>query len=146
MPQGPVCRTLPGKLVTPCLSAYLSPMRFSQDSPAGNSIQSFRRGEIIVNERKINCSVIITVDEIVEWDLQRFDAITAEHIDQLAGYLPEIIILGTGERQQFPAPHITAGLLSQGIGVEIMNTDAACRTFNVLLSEDRRVVAAMILE
>ena len=133
-------------LVSPCLSAYLPPMRFSQDSSDGNSIQACRRGEIIINERKINCSVIITADEIIEWDPQHFDAITAEHIDQLADYQPEIIILGTGEYQQFPAPHITAGLLSQGIGAEIMNTDAACRTFNVLLSEDRRVVAAMILE
>jgi len=120
-------------------------MRFSQDSSDGNLIQAYRQGEIIINERKINCSVIITADEIIEWGLQRFDAITAEHIDQLADYQPEIVIMGTGERQQFPAPHITAGLLSQGIGVEIMNTDAACRTFNVLLSEDRRVVAAIIL-
>ena len=121
-------------------------MRFSQDSSDGNSIQACRRGEIIINERKINCSVIITADEIIEWDPQHFDAITVEHIDQLADHEPEIIILGTGEYQQFPAPHIMAGLLSQGIGVEIMNTDAACRTFNVLLSEDRRVVAAIILE
>ena len=121
-------------------------MRFSQDSSDGNSIQAYRHGEIIINEKKINCSVIITVDEIIEWEPQRFDAITAEHIDRLAEYQPEIVILGCGERQQFPAPHITAGLLAQGIGVEIMNTDAACRTFNVLVSEDRRVVAALILE
>ena len=121
-------------------------MRFSQDSSSSNLIQAYRRGELIINERKINCSVVITPDEIIEWDPQHFSAITAEHIDQLASYQPEIVIMGTGERQQFPAPQITAGLLSQGIGVEIMNTDAACRTFNVLSSEDRRVIAAVILE
>jgi len=121
-------------------------MRFSQDTSAGNSIQAFRPGEIIFNERKINGSVIITADEIIEWQPQHFDAVTAGHIQLLADYQPEIVILGTGRHQQFPAPHYTAGLLTRGIGVEIMNTDAACRTFNVLLSEDRRVVAAMILE
>ena len=137
---------MPFELVSPRLSAYLPFMKFSQDTSGGNSIQAYRQGEIIVNEKRINYSVVITPDEIIEWAPQNFDAIASEHIDQLADYQPEIVILGTGERQQFPAPHITAGLLVQGIGVEIMNTDAACRTFNVLLSEDRRVVAAIILE
>ncbi|GMR21518.1 MAG: Mth938-like domain-containing protein [Gammaproteobacteria bacterium] len=134
------------KLVSPRLPAYLPIMQFTQDTSGSNSIQAYRQGEIIINEKRINCSVVITPDKILEWAPQNFDAITSEHIDQLADYQPEIVILGTGERQQFPAPHITAGLLVQGIGVEIMNTDAACRTFNVLLSENRRVVAAMILE
>jgi len=146
MLQQPVCRIKPFKLVSSRLSAYLPFMQFSQDTSGGNSIQAYRQGEIIVNERRINCSVVITPDEIIEWAPQNFEAITSEHIDQLTVYQPEIIILGTGERQQFPAPHITAGLLVQGIGVEIMNTDAACRTFNVLLSENRRVVTAMILK
>ena len=137
---------MPFELVSPHLSAYLPFMRFSQDTSGGNSIQAYRQSEIIINGKHINCSVVITPDEIIEWTPQNFDAIASEHIDQLADYQPEIVILGTGERQQFPASHITAGLLVQGIGVEIMNTDAACRTFNVLLSEDRRVVAAMILE
>jgi uncharacterized protein len=121
-------------------------MRFAQDSPDGNTILAYRPGEIVVNERVINCSVVITPDEIIEWDPQHFAAITPEHLGQLTDYRPEIVILGTGRRQQFPAPHFMAELLTRGIGVEIMNTDAACRTFNILLSEGRRIVAAIILD
>ena len=121
-------------------------MRFAQDSADNNSIQAYRQGEIIINERKINRSAVVTTDVIVEWPPQHFDDITAEHLDQLADYQPEIVILGTGVRQQFPPAYFMAGLQTRGIGVEVMNTDAACRTFNVLLSEGRRVVAAMILE
>jgi len=121
-------------------------MRFAQDSADGNLIQAYRQGEIIVNERKINHSVVITANEIIEWLPQQFADITPEHLDRLADYRPEIVILGTGKRQQFPPPHFPVGLQTQGIGVEVMNTDAACRTFNVLMSEGRRVVAAMILE
>ena len=121
-------------------------MRFAQDSADGNLIQAYRQGEIIVNERKISRSVVITADEIIEWPPQHFADITPEHLDRLADYRPEIVILGTGKRQQFPPPHFPVGLQTQGIGVEVMNTDAACRTFNVLMSEGRRVVAAIILE
>ena len=143
---GTVSRTTLIPLVTPPLSAYLYPMRFAQDSADNNSIQAYRQGEIIINERKINRSAVVTADVIVEWPPQHFDDITAEHLDQLADYQPEIVILGTGVRQQFPPAYFMAGLQTRGIGVEVMNTDAACRTFNVLLSEGRRVVAAMILE
>ncbi len=121
-------------------------MRFAQDSADGNLIQAYRQGEIIIKERTISHSVIITADEIIEWTPQHFADITLEHIERLADYQPEIVILGTGKCQQFPAAHFPVGLQRQGIGVEVMNTDAACRTFNVLLSEDRRVVAALILE
>ncbi|MGB5438429.1 MAG: Mth938-like domain-containing protein [Gammaproteobacteria bacterium] len=121
-------------------------MRFAQDSADGNLIQAYRQGEIIVNEKTINRSVVITADEIIDWTPQHFAAITQEHLDRLADYRPEIVILGTGRRQQFPPAHFPVGLQTQGIGVEVMNTDAACRTFNVLLSEGRRVVAALILE
>jgi uncharacterized protein len=133
-------------LVSPRRPAYLSRMRFAQDSSDDNTIQAYRQGEIIIKERTINCSVVITSDVIIEWGPQHFDAITPEHLGQLTDYQPEIVILGTGKRQHFPAPRFTAELLTQGIGMEVMNTDAACRTFNILLSEGRRVVAALILE
>ena len=143
---GSVCRLLLIPLVSPRMPAYLSRMRFAQDSSGNNTIQAYRQGEIIINERTINCSVVITPDEIIEWGPQHFDAITPEHLGQLTDYQPEIVILGTGQHQQFPEPRFTAELLTRGIGLEVMNTDAACRTFNILLSEDRRVVAALILE
>ncbi|MCP4126357.1 MAG: hypothetical protein GY753_04760, partial [Gammaproteobacteria bacterium] len=58
---------------------------------------------------------------------------------------PQLVILGTGEEQQFPQPALYALLLNQGVGVEVMTTPAACRTYNILVSEGRRVAAALLL-
>ena len=69
----------------------------------------------------------------------------ADHCRQLGELGPEVVIIGTGKTLTFPPPQLTVGLQSQGIGVEIMAHDAACRTFNILLAEDRRVIAALIM-
>jgi len=120
-------------------------MQFSQDSFASNSIRAYSDGEISVNEKTINRSVIITADVIQLWEPAHIDELTAKHCEIIAGFNPEIIIIGTGKRLQFPAPAVIAGLQTQGIGVEIMAHGAACRTFNILLGEDRRVVAALLM-
>ena len=120
-------------------------MRFSQDSFASNSIRAYSDGEISVNEKIINRSVIITAEVIQLWEPAHIDELTAEHCEIIAGFNPEVVIIGTGKRLQFPAPAVIAGLQTQGIGVEIMAHGAACRTFNILLGEDRRVVAALLM-
>ena len=98
-----------------------------------------------MNEKNINRSVIITADVIQLWEPAHLDELTAEHCEIIAGFNPEIVIIGTGKQLQFPAPPVIAGLQTQGIGVEIMAHGAACRTFNILLAEDRRVVAALLM-
>ena len=120
-------------------------MRFSQDSFASNRIRAYSDGEITVNDKIINRSVIITPDLIQRWELQHIDELTAEHCRQLGELNPEVVIIGTGKFQKFPPPQLTVGLQTQGIGVEIMAHDAACRTFNILLAEDRRVIAGLIM-
>ena len=120
-------------------------MRFSQYPSDGNSIKAYRPGEITINDRKITSSAVITPDTVTAWTPRCLDEITPQHIGQLADYQPEIVILGTGEHLRFPQAAIITSLQTRGIGVEVMNTEAACRTFNVLLSEGRRVVAAIIL-
>jgi uncharacterized protein len=120
-------------------------MRFAQDSFATNSIRAYGDGEISVNEKIINCSVIITPDLIQTWEPRHIDELTAEHCLQLRAHNPEVVIIGTGRILKFPPLQLTAGLQTQGIGVEIMAHDAACRTFNILLAEDRRVVAGLIM-
>ena len=120
-------------------------MRFSQDSFAVNSIRAYRDGEILVNDQTISYSVVITPDAIQEWGPGSVDELTQQHFSQLGELRPEIVILGTGRQLRFPPPPLSIELQTQGIGVEVMATDAACRTFNVLLAEDRRVVAALII-
>jgi uncharacterized protein len=120
-------------------------MRFAQDSFASNSIRAYSDGEITVNDKTINRSVIITPDLIQPWEPQHIDELTAEHCRQLGDLHPEVVIIGTGKTLKFPPPQLTVGLQMQGIGVEIMAHDAACRTFNILLAEDRRVVAALLM-
>ena len=121
-------------------------MRFAQDSFATNSIRAYSDGEISVNEKTINRSVILTPDLIQPWEPQHIDELTADHCRQLGELNPEIVIIGTGKTLKFPPPQLTVDLQTQGIGVEIMAHDAACRTFNILLAEDRRVLAALIIE
>ena len=74
-----------------------------------------------------------------------FTELNNEHIDALAEYDPEIVLLGSGERLQWPDPSLTGQLLEKGIGVEVMDTGAACRTFNILIAERRNVVAGLFL-
>ena len=59
--------------------------------------------------------------------------------------MPEIVLLGTGDRQRFPRPKLTRALLARGVGVEVMDTSAACRTYNIIMMEDRRVAAALLM-
>ena len=90
-------------------------------------------------------SVIITPEEVRRWAPLSFDELQARHLELVVDLRPEVVILGTGMRLRFPPPDITARLQIRGIGVEIMATDAACRTFNILLAEQRRVAAALLL-
>jgi uncharacterized protein len=121
-------------------------MRFAQDSFASNSIRAYSEGEILVNDKTIRHSVIITPDLVQTWEPQHIDELTAEHCRQLGELHPEVVIIGTGKTLKFPPQQLTVTLQTQGIGVEIMAHDAACRTFNILLAEDRRVVAGLIME
>lgn len=80
------------------------------------------------------------------WPVASFDTLTAEHFEQLAAESPDVVILGTGERQRFVHPRLTTPLTSKRIGVECMDTNAACRTYNILMGEGRKVTLALIFE
>ncbi|MEZ5584333.1 MAG: Mth938-like domain-containing protein [Candidatus Competibacteraceae bacterium] len=111
-----------------------------------NIIRAYAVGLITVNEQTIERSVIVTPTRLInDWPPQRFTELEAAHLAQLAVLKPEIVLLGTGARQQFPSPQVTHPLLSQGIGVEVMDTAAACRTYNIIMLEGRRVAAALLM-
>jgi uncharacterized protein len=109
-------------------------MRFARDSLEGNIIRAYAAGQITVNDEIIITSVIVTPDRIIrDWLPDSFGELEPRHIARLDELQPEIIVLGTGVRLRFPTPEFTSGFLSRGIGVEIMDTNAACRTYNILL-------------
>jgi len=101
----------------------------------------------LVNERKLERSFVISPNTLVEdWPVVDVTALAPEDLQPLFGLQPELILLGSGQSQAFPPPATIAACLSRGIGLETMTNAAAARTFNVLASEGRRVVAGFVLE
>jgi uncharacterized protein len=80
------------------------------------------------------------------WDVARFEDLTAAHFEQIAEDSPDVVILGTGERQRFVHPRLIASLAGKRVGVECMDSHAACRTYNILMGEGRKVTLALIIE
>ena len=80
-----------------------------------------------------------------DWPCDHIQNLSLEHLDQILATKSEVIILGTGEQQVFPDPKLFAYCAAKGVGLEVMANDAACRTYNVLTSEDREVALALIL-
>lgn len=123
-------------------------MKLNED-PSGkiNLIRAYGRGEVTVNETCLRANVIITPERLIhDWAPAEFAAWRAEHLAPLAEMGLEIVLLGTGTRQRFPDSALLMPLYEARLGVEVMATDAACRTYNILASEDRRVAAALLLE
>ena len=96
---------------------------------------------------KIEHSVVIgSGGEKFEWNCARFEDLTEAHFTQLAATQPELIIFGSGNRIRFVPPALLRGLMQQRIGIETMDTLAACRTYNILAGEGRQVIAALLIE
>ncbi|CAN5291515.1 Mth938-like domain-containing protein [soil metagenome] len=96
---------------------------------------------------KIDYSVVIgSRGEKFGWDCTRFEQLTVEHFTVLADLKPELVIFGSGKRLRFAPPALMRSLMSQRIGLETMDTLAACRTYNILASEGRHVIAALLIE
>lgn len=122
-------------------------MRFSLDINANHHfIKGYGPGWINVNERDIRRSVIVTPERLVtDWPPQTFADLEETHFALIAQLEPEMVLLGTGDRQRFPRPHLIQALLARGVGVEAMDTAAACRTYNIIMMEGRRVAAALLM-
>ncbi len=113
----------------------------------GNAISRHGPEGVIVNGTEYRASVIVPWrGEIRPWGVPRFDALDEAAFEALAALKPELVLLGSGARLRFPRPALLAPLMAARIGVETMDTPAACRTYNVLLAEGRAVVAALLFE
>lgn len=111
-----------------------------------NLIRTYAPGHIDVNQETYTRSLIVLPGQVIpDWPPQLFSDLTVAHIEALAALSPEIVVLGTGQRQQFPRAEILAPLIKAGIGWEIMDSGAACRTYNILMSEGRNVAAALLM-
>jgi uncharacterized protein len=121
-------------------------MRFHQDSSsASNLIRSYATGEIKINDATFKGPVIVSNSAIEPGPhIAAAEELGPAHAAAVLALEPEVVLLGTGPRQLFPAPEFGAAFLRAGVGFEVMDTGAACRTFNVLVSEQRRVVALLI--
>ena len=122
-------------------------MRFIEDATSGiNVIRGYRAGEIRINEQIIRTGVIVSATELmVAPDLHGPGLPSAAHADTIRALQPEIVLLGTGAEQRFAARTFGAQFTRIGIGFEVMDTAAACRTFNLLAAERRRVVAVLMV-
>jgi len=119
-------------------------MQLTRDSSAVNFIRAWEQGRLRVAERWLTGNVIVGSSEIIEgWTTIEPHRLTIAELEPALALGPTIIVLGTGVERLLPDVELMAAAAERSVGLEIMNTPAACRTFNVLLQEQRRVVAAL---
>ncbi len=123
-------------------------MKFQPDQlPGVNVISRQQAGSVWVNAQRFDHSVLVPWQgEPQSWPPRTFDQLAAAHFDALLALQPELVIFGSGTRLRFVSPTLYRSLIERRIGIETMDTAAACRTYNVLASEGRSVVAALIVE
>jgi len=122
-------------------------MKFTLETRSrGNLIRSYSDNEIVIGEQHVRGSCIVTAERLItDWEPQEFAALALPHLDAILALEPELVLLGTGASQRFAPAALRAALAARGVGLEAMHLGAACRTFNVLVAEDRRVAAALFL-
>ncbi|MDC1287854.1 Mth938-like domain-containing protein [Gammaproteobacteria bacterium] len=109
-------------------------------------LSSYSDVTVSINEREYRQSLILTADSLLSpWPVTGLDQLSGENLAPIFASKPAVVLLGTGMRQQFPKARIFGLFGEQGIGLEVMDNGALCRTFNILVAEDRAVTAAIIL-
>ncbi|MCB1974718.1 MAG: Mth938-like domain-containing protein [Burkholderiaceae bacterium] len=122
-------------------------MKFQPDRFDAHSITGYGPGWISVGAEKIHSSIILSSRGLrLPWPCTQFEALSAEHFKELAQLDAEVLLLGSGSRLRFVPPAWLQPLMARRIGVETMDTAAACRTYNILAGEGRHVLAALILD
>ncbi|MGQ0749488.1 MAG: Mth938-like domain-containing protein [Betaproteobacteria bacterium] len=111
-----------------------------------NLFTGYGDGFVAVNGARHETHLLVTSERVVHWNVGSFESLTADTAGELIARGAEIIILGTGASLRFPPPEIARRIAAAGIGLEVMDSKAACRTYNVLMAEGRRVLAAILIE
>jgi uncharacterized protein len=116
--------------------------------PAGESnlIRGYSENELRIGERRITASCIVTAKDLIsDWEPQQFAQLEPRHLERIFALGPELVLLSTGMQQQFADAQLRGAFAVRRVGLEVMALGAACRTFNVLVQEERRVAAALFL-
>jgi uncharacterized protein len=122
-------------------------MKLQPDKSDVQTLTAHGPGWVAINNERVESSVVVgSRGERFEWDASDFDQLGAEHFARLASLGAELVIFGSGKRIGFPQPAWRQALMAQRSGVETMDTAAACRTYNILASEGRHVLAALLIE
>ena len=122
-------------------------MKLQPDRSSAPTITGHGPGWLAVNGERVEHSLIVTADgQRLDWSCSHFDELDASHFARLAQLDVEVIVFGSGSRIRFPRPAWLAPLVARRIGLETMDTAAACRTYNILAQEGRTVAAALLLE
>jgi len=122
-------------------------MKFAQDSQnEGYIITGYDKDSVSIRGTIFSQSLIITNTKLNEnWGVDSIETLHASHIEQILLFNPELVLIGTGDKLIFPSIEVYSGIIERGIGVDFMDTGAACRTYNILVDEGRDVVAGLIL-
>ncbi len=123
-------------------------MKFTLESSSRvNLVRAYSRAEVRIGEERVRASCIVSADRLItDWPPERLEALAPQHLEAIFALEPEVVLLGTGERQRFPPAGIRAAFATRGVGLEVMDLGAACRTYNVLVQEERHAVAALFLD
>jgi uncharacterized protein len=113
---------------------------------AANTITGYGDDYVMVNGERHDSNVIITRERVAAWSAANFDNLREQDFAELGNMGLEIVLLGTGPRQRFPHPRLTASLAQARVGVEVMDLKAACRTYNILVAEERKVALALLFD
>jgi uncharacterized protein len=115
-------------------------------SSALNTVTGYGPGWIEVNRQRHETAILVMPEGMVDaWPHTQIETIDSASLDSVAALKPEIVLLGTGPAQRFPHPRLAASLARHRIGLDVMDTRAACRTYNILMSEGRQVAAILLL-
>jgi uncharacterized protein len=122
-------------------------MKFTLEASSRvNLIRAYSPTEVRVGEQSLRASCIVTADTVIsEWEPASYAELTPSHLEAVLALKPELVLLGTGAMQRFPSSQIRAAFIAHGVALEVMDLGAACRTYNILVQEDRRVAAALFL-
>ena len=127
--------------------SIVPPVKFTlEPGVPANLIRGYSDSEVRIGVHTVRSSCIVTADTLItQWEPQSFAELEAAHLGALLVLSPELVVIGSGPTQRFASGAIRALLAERGVGLEVMQLGAACRTFNVLVQEERRVAAGLFL-
>jgi uncharacterized protein len=119
-------------------------LQLTREASEQNLIRAWERGRVLVGDRWVGGNIIVSAERVItDWSAQDPETLALEDLAAALAQKPEIILIGTGEDASLPDVELMSALAERGIGLEFMTTPAACRTYNVLVHEQRRVVVAL---